>query len=76
MPAGQERDEQALGIGLELNDTDLLGGPIELGPRPAGWEDVDVVRTAPRIGITKAVELDWRFSVRGHRGVSRPLPAA
>lgn len=65
---------QALGIGLELNDTDLVGGPIVLGPRVD--ERVDVVRTAPRIGITKAVELDWRFSVRGHPGVSRPRPPA
>ncbi len=67
---------QALGIGLERNDTDLVGGPIVLGPRPAGWEDVAVVRTAPRIGITRAVDLDWRFTAAGHRGVSRPRPAA
>jgi DNA-3-methyladenine glycosylase len=67
---------QALGIGLELNDADLLGGPIELGPRPAGWEDVAVVRSAPRIGISRAVDLDWRFTAAGHRGVSRPRPAA
>jgi len=66
---------QALGIGLELDDTDLVGGPIAIGPRPAGWEDVEVVRTAPRIGITRAVDLDWRFTAAGHRGVSRPFPA-
>jgi 3-methyladenine DNA glycosylase Mpg len=35
---------------------------------------VDVQRSAPRIGITKAVDLDWRFTARGHRGVSRPHP--
>ena len=67
---------QALGITLEQNDTDLLGGPIELGPRPADWEEVDIVRSAPRIGITRAVDLDWRFSAAGHRGVSRPRPVA
>ena len=67
---------QALGIGLELNDTDLVGGPVELGPRPENWRDVEVHRSAPRIGITKAVDLDWRFTARGHRGVSRPYPAA
>jgi DNA-3-methyladenine glycosylase len=66
---------QALGIGLELNGVDLLDGPIEIGPRPADWEQVEVVRSAPRVGITKAVDLDWRFTARGHRGVSRPLPA-
>ena len=63
---------QALGIGLEHNATSLLGdGPVEFGPRPA---EVDVVRTAPRIGITKAVDLDWRFTLAGSRHVSRPYP--
>ncbi len=63
---------QALGIGLELNRSSLLGdGPVELGPPPAA---VEVVRSAPRIGLTKAVDLDWRFSVAGSRHVSRPLP--
>ena len=62
---------QALGIDLDLNASSLLGdGPIRIEPRPA---EVDVVRSAPRIGITRAVDLDWRFSVREHRGVSRPL---
>jgi DNA-3-methyladenine glycosylase len=65
---------QALGIGLDLDGTTLLGGPITLGPRPAGWEDVEVVRSAPRIGITRAVDLDWRFTAGGHPGVSRPHP--
>jgi DNA-3-methyladenine glycosylase len=65
---------QALGIDLDLNASSLLGdGPIRIEPRPAGW-DADVVRSAPRIGITRAVDLDWRFTARGSRHVSRPFP--
>ena len=64
---------QALGIGLELNRTSLLDGPIRIEPRAPGWEApaLDVGR---RIGITKAVDLDWRFCARGNRHVSRPWP--
>jgi DNA-3-methyladenine glycosylase len=69
---------QALGIALGHNRSDLTirGGPIAIEPRGADWQEVDVQRSAPRIGITKAVDLDWRFTARGHRGVSRPHPAA
>ena len=63
---------QALGIGLDLNGTSLLGdGPIAFGPRPAA---VEVVRSAPRVGITRAVDLDWRFTLAASRHVSRPVP--
>jgi DNA-3-methyladenine glycosylase len=69
---------QALGIALDHNRSDLAGGvgPIAIQPRGGDWAEVDVQRSAPRIGITKAVDLDWRFTARGHRGVSRPHPAA
>jgi DNA-3-methyladenine glycosylase len=64
---------QALGIDLSFNATSLLGdGPIRITPGPGS--EVDVVRSAPRIGITKAVELDWRFTLRDSRAVSRPWP--
>jgi DNA-3-methyladenine glycosylase len=66
---------QALGIGLELNGTSLIDGPIRIEPRAAGWEAPDIA-IGRRIGITKAVDLDWRFCVRGNRYVSRPWPAA
>jgi DNA-3-methyladenine glycosylase len=67
---------QALGIDLELNRTSLLGdGPVLFGPRPAA-DEVEVVRSAPRIGLTKGNDLDWRFTVAGSRFVSRPFPKA
>jgi DNA-3-methyladenine glycosylase len=66
---------QALGIGLELNGTSLIDGPIRIEPRTPGWEAPQIA-SGPRIGITKAVDLDWRFCARGNRHVSRPWPAA
>jgi DNA-3-methyladenine glycosylase len=66
---------QALGIGLDLNTTSLLEGPIRIEPPPAG-AGVLALAVGPRIGITKAAELPWRFSARGNRHVSRPWPRA
>ncbi|HMJ02909.1 MAG TPA: DNA-3-methyladenine glycosylase, partial [Conexibacter sp.] len=67
---------QAMGIELTENDTSLTGvGPIAIAPAPAAWQRVAVV-TGPRVGITKAVELPWRFCVRGSIAVSRPRPCA
>ncbi|HMJ34833.1 MAG TPA: DNA-3-methyladenine glycosylase [Baekduia sp.] len=64
---------QALGIDLELNATTLIEGPVLIHPREAGWRDPALV-AGPRVGITKAVELPWRFSAAGSRHVSRPWP--
>ena len=71
--SGPGKLTQALGIGLELNGTSLLGGPVRIEPRPAGWAApaIDVGR---RVGITKAADLEWRFCARGNRHVSRPWP--
>ena len=63
---------QALGIGLELHGSDLISGPIAIEPRTAR---APRVVTGPRIGITKAPDLPWRYSVAGNRYVSRPRPA-
>ena len=71
--SGPGRLTQALGIGLELNGSDLSNGPIRLEPRSRTWSE-RVVATAPRVGITKAVELPWRFTAEGSRFVSRPRP--
>ena len=71
--SGPGKLTQALGIGLELNGTSLLDGPIRIEPRAPGWEAPDVA-IGRRIGITKAVDLDWRFCARGNRHVSRRRP--
>jgi len=71
--SGPGKLTQALGITLSENGGDLSTGPIRIGPRPEGWDHPVVIGT--RIGITKAVELEWRFSVAGNPHVSRPRPA-
>ena len=71
--SGPGKLTEALGIGLEVNEADLLAPPFEL-LAPAGAPPEVVV--GPRVGITKAVELPWRFCAAGNPNVSRPRPAA
>ncbi|HWI06440.1 MAG TPA: DNA-3-methyladenine glycosylase [Solirubrobacteraceae bacterium] len=72
--SGPGKLTQALGIGLERNATPLIGGPIELGPPPPGRAAQPPLVVGTRIGITRAVELPWRFCAAGSRHVSRPWP--
>ena len=67
--SGPGKLTEALGIGLDLDDTPL-GDPIEILPRDAPAPPVAVA--GGRIGITKAVDLDWRFCVAGSPWLSRP----
>ena len=64
---------EALGIGLELNGADLERGPIRIEPRPADTRPPKTV-LGPRIGITKATDLPWRFCDATSHFVSRPWP--
>jgi DNA-3-methyladenine glycosylase len=73
--SGPGKLTQALGIELEHNGSDLARGPIRFGAPPPGWEDVEHV-AGPRIGITKAADLPWRFCAIRSRSVSRPWPPA
>jgi DNA-3-methyladenine glycosylase len=70
--SGPGRLTQALGIGLELNGSDLLRGPVVFGDRPRGWREV-AIDVDTRVGITKAADLPWRFVAAGSRYVSRPV---
>lgn len=67
--AGPGRLTQALGITGEDDGRRLDRPPFELAPGGA----VDVV-AGPRVGISRAVERPWRYSVRGSSYVSRPRP--
>ena len=69
--SGPGKLTQALGIELSENGTSLRTGPVRIGARPRAWLD-PVIVTGPRIGITKAVELPWRFCVAGDPNVSTP----
>ena len=73
--SGPGKLTQALDIGLSLNGTSLVDGPIELLTRETGSRAPRVV-IGERIGITKAADLPWRFCDAGSRHVSRPWPAA
>ena len=66
--SGPGRLTQALGLTGEHDGADLTAPPFEILPpeRPA-----TVART-PRIGITRATDLDWRYVEAGSSWSSRP----
>ncbi len=70
--SGPGKLTQALAIGLHHNQTDLLHGPIVISGRPGGWREVSV-QIDTRIGITRAVELPWRFCAGDSRFLSRSV---
>lgn len=67
--AGPGRLCQALGITREHNGMRLDAPPFQLLPPIA---PVEVV-SGPRIGISKAVDVPWRFGLAGSRFCSRPF---
>jgi DNA-3-methyladenine glycosylase len=71
--SGPGKLTQALGIELIHNDTSVRDGPVRIGPPPRGWERPRLV-VGPRIGITKAADLPWRFCAADSIHVSRPWP--
>jgi DNA-3-methyladenine glycosylase len=66
--SGPGKLTQALGIELSDNGVDLRHGALRISaPRRRRVEIV----SSTRIGITRATELPWRFTVSGSRFVSR-----
>ncbi len=70
--AGPGRVCQALGVTGDHDGLPLGASPFELRAAPAA---VDVVR-GPRIGISRAAELPWRYGLAGSRFLSRSLRSA
>lgn len=69
--SGPGRVGQALAVTRELNGLRLDQPPFKVLAAP---EPVTVAR-GPRIGISKAMEVHWRFGLSGSRFLSRPFPS-
>jgi DNA-3-methyladenine glycosylase len=67
--SGPGKLTEALGITDRHNGLALDAPPFELIPRASKPEIVSGVR----IGITKAVELPWRYGLKGSKFLSRPF---
>jgi DNA-3-methyladenine glycosylase len=70
--SGPGRLCQALGITVKHNGLALDAPPFALWARQS---EVEIV-AGPRIGITKAAELPWRYGEKGSRFLSKPFSAA
>ncbi len=68
--AGPGRLCKALGVDLSLNDAPLDRAPF-------AWRDRTAeppIAAGPRIGITRASAVPWRFVLAGSPSLSRPAP--
>jgi len=70
--AGPGRVGQALGITRSLDGAALDAWPFELLPHEQGGKRLAIAR-GPRIGISKAADVPWRFGLKGSRFLSRPF---
>ncbi len=70
--SGPGRLCEALGVSRDHDGLPLDRPPFELRGRTSAVEVV----TAPRIGISRAADLPWRYVLAGSRFLSRALPRA
>ena len=68
--SGPGRLCQALAVTGAHDGLALDGPPFELRPR----EGSVAIAAGPRIGISRAADLPWRYAVAGSRFLSRPIP--
>ena len=69
LSSGPGRLCQAMGITHAQNGLALDEAPFSLISRDAEPE----ILTGPRIGITKAIDLPWRYGLKGSRFLSKPF---
>jgi DNA-3-methyladenine glycosylase len=72
--SGPGKLTQALGISLAENGSSLASGPVRIHARAGAWREPAII-PGPRVGITRAVELRWRFCLAASPHVSYPRPA-
>jgi DNA-3-methyladenine glycosylase len=69
--SGPGKLTQALGVDLSENGSSLLDGPVVIRSAAPTVTHAQIV-SSTRIGITKAVELRWRFCAATSAHLSRP----
>ncbi len=69
--SGPGKLTEALGIGLELNRASVIDGQFALCATTRG-KPAAKVTAGPRIGISRGVELPWRFCAADSTYLSRP----
>ncbi len=72
LAAGPGRLTQALGISDAHDGLDVSSSPFAVVPPSSSVEVVE----SPRVGITRAADRLWRYSLAGSTFVSRPRPRA
>ena len=70
--SGPGKLTQALGIRLEHNRLSLTEPPFEIGMPDSNGAGIEV-SAGPRIGISRATELPWRFCASESPFLSRPV---
>lgn len=73
--SGPGKLTQALGIGPSENKASLLVAPFAVSEPGGDWHDVEVA-SATRIGISKGVDLPWRYCAAQSCYLSAPVPRA
>jgi len=71
--SGPGKIAQALDIGLGDDGRTLWRGPLRILARAGTWQD-PLILQGERVGITRAMDLRWRFCAGGNGHVSRPRP--